>query len=67
MANHHVRERSKAPGLLTIGAMVGLGVAAVFILAYEATHQPAQLAFILVCYALLGAGAVFYGRRHRRR
>ncbi len=66
LANHHVRDRSGAPSWLTIGAMVGLGVATVFILMYEATHQPGQLAFILVVYALLGVGALSFGR-HRAR
>ncbi len=65
-ANHHVRERSGAHTSLTVGAMVGLGVATVLILVYEATHQPEQLVFILAVYALLAVGAIAYGRRRSR-
>ncbi len=65
LTNHHLRARTGAPVWLTVPAMAALLAGTGFILWFEATTAPEQLAFILGLYALLTAGAWLWSVRGR--
>lgn len=61
-ANHVHRHSTRSRGIMTLTAIVGLGIGAVLILVFEARHAPAQLVFVMALYALLTFGAWLYTR-----
>ena len=59
-ANFHIRDKTKSHIVLTVLAMILLGIAALLIFAYEAHADPKQLAYIVGLYVLLSVLAKIY-------
>ncbi|SFL92499.1 APC family permease [Shimia aestuarii] len=65
VANHKHRAATGSHPLMTLSAILGLGLGALLILIFEARHAPAQLAFVLALYAALTLGAWVFTRLKR--
>ncbi|MDX1800332.1 MAG: APC family permease [Marinobacter sp.] len=65
-ANFRIRDKTGSSLTVTLTACAGLLGGTVLILFYEYRHQPEQLVFILVLYALLTSGSWLYSRRRQR-
>jgi len=66
-ANHKIRDKTRSSSLITILAIIGLGVSGFLILYYEFTHKPEQMWFTLSIYAVLAAGAWLYAKKHEKK
>ncbi len=62
-ANFKIREKTNSSAWLTILSILGLLMGTVFILYYELTNHPDQLAFIGIIYTLLTVSAWLYAKR----
>ncbi len=63
LINHRIREKTKSKALITIPAIIGLGMGGILILYYEFTHKWEQMMAIIVVYMVLAIGAGLYSKR----
>lgn len=65
-ANHRIRHQTKSSAILTVSAIILLGLSTLTIFYYEFNHQPRQLLFILVLFMLLTISAWLYSLNRAR-
>ncbi len=61
--NHNIRQKTNSSSLITIMAIIGLGMGGVLILYYEFTHKWEQMISILIVYGILSIGAYIYSKK----
>lgn len=66
-ANFRIRQQTRSSTLVTLVAMAGLAMGTVFIVYFEAMHQPEQLVFIIGLYVVLSLLSWMYARIGRRK
>ncbi|SFM18960.1 APC family permease [Marinobacter zhejiangensis] len=66
-ANFRIRKQTDSSTLVTLIAMAGLAMGTLFIIYYEAVHQPEQLLFIFGLYGILSLMSWLYARIGRKR
>ncbi len=66
VANFKIRKKTGSSAVITLLSIAGLAGGGVFILYYEFTHKPWQMAGILVLYVLLALGALYFSLKKKR-
>ncbi len=61
--NFRIRHKTKSSSLITILAIIGLGIGGILILYYEFTHKWEQMVAIIFVYIALIIGAWLYSKR----
>jgi len=61
--NFRIRDKTNSSSLITILAILGLGLGGILILYYEFTHKWEQMIAILIVYLVLTLGAWLYSKR----
>jgi asparagine N-glycosylation enzyme membrane subunit Stt3 len=61
--NFQIREKTQSSSLITILAIIGLGIGGILILYYEFTHKWEQMLVIILVYIILTFGAWLYSNR----
>ncbi len=63
--NHKIRKKTQSSSLITIMAIIGLGVGGILILYYEFTHKWEQMVAIIFVYIALTIGAWLYSKKRK--
>jgi amino acid transporter len=61
--NFRIREKTDSSSLITVLAIIGLGMGGILILYYEFTHKWEQMLSIIVVYIILAIGAWIYSKK----
>ena len=65
-ANFKIRKKTNTKGFVAVIAMIGLALAGLFIIIYEATNNVTGMIFIFLIYVILMVGAWLYSRFKRK-
>jgi amino acid transporter len=61
--NYRIRDKTQSSSVITILAIIGLGMGGILILYYEFTHKWEQMVSIIIVYILLTIGAWIYSKK----
>jgi amino acid transporter len=63
VANYKIRGKTNSSKILTISAIIGLGIGGILILYYEFTTKPEQMIAIIILYVILALGAWIFSKK----